>query len=272
MGRRSPRWHTFLCGPEMGEASVWHSVGADDIAVPDHSARAWFTRTSRARSRHIHSRACPAARRNRSMTGAESPSPWQEGRQPFSAQLESWLRSDEPKTVGHLTGLIDEKSFAVILLVLLFVPALPAPTGGITHVFEIIASIVAVQMIFGRKKPWLPKWIARRELGEATRGKAIPFIVRRVRWFERFARPRGARLLNRRTSVSALGVILLLFIVAAFVAPPFTGLDTLPALGVVIVSLGILLDDALIVAAGCVVGAVGVVLEIALGAALWRLL
>lgn len=53
----------------------------------------------------------------------------------------------------------------------------------------------------------------------------------------------------------------------AFFAPPFTGLDTLPALGVVLLSLGVLLEDALVVAIAVAVGIAGVALEIALGAA-----
>ncbi len=201
-----------------------------------------------------------------SSDGAPHPS------QPFSAILESWLESDEPKTVGSLTGLIDEKSYAVVLLVLLFLPALPIPTGGVTHVLEIMAMLVAVQMIAGRKELILPKRVLRRELGNTITGKAIPFMLRRVRWFEHLSRPRWARLLRSRVGVSVLGVVLLALIVGAFVAPPFSGLDTLPSLGVVIISLGILFDDILIVASGAVVGAVGIALEIALGAALWRIL
>jgi hypothetical protein len=53
----------------------------------------------------------------------------------------------------------------------------------------------------------------------------------------------------------------------AFLAPPFTGLDTLPALGVVLLSLGVLLEDALVAIAGIVIGAGGVVLEVVLGRA-----
>jgi hypothetical protein len=53
----------------------------------------------------------------------------------------------------------------------------------------------------------------------------------------------------------------------AFFAPPFTGLDTLPALGVVLLSLGVLLEDVIVVAIGLVVGVAGVVLEIVVGSA-----
>ena len=53
----------------------------------------------------------------------------------------------------------------------------------------------------------------------------------------------------------------------ALIAPPFTGLDTLPALGIIIISLSIILDDALMLLAGVLVGTVGSVLVIGLGAA-----
>jgi hypothetical protein len=51
------------------------------------------------------------------------------------------------------------------------------------------------------------------------------------------------------------------------VAPPFSGLDTLPALGVVLLSLSIILRDVVFVVAGGIVGTGGVVLIVALGRA-----
>ena len=50
-------------------------------------------------------------------------------------------------------------------------------------------------------------------------------------------------------------------------APPFTGLDTLPALGAVVISLGVLLEDFAVVLVGVAIGAAGVALEIILGRA-----
>ena len=54
---------------------------------------------------------------------------------------------------------------------------------------------------------------------------------------------------------------------AAFLAPPFTGLDTLPAMGVVLPSLGVLMEDFAVVVLAVVVGATGVFLELVLGKA-----
>src|SRR6476661_7945445 len=153
--------------------------------------------------------------------------------EPFSDQLERWLRSDGTKTLGALGDVFAEKSFAVTILLLMFLPALPLPTGGISHVFEAITIVLAAQMVLGRRTIWLPERWQRRELGTLTTGKAVPFMIRRIRWFERFSRPRGARLFRRRSFLRLVGLLLMGLAIGAAVAPPFSGLDTLPALGAV---------------------------------------
>jgi hypothetical protein len=74
-------------------------------------------------------------------------------------------------------------------------------------------------------------------------------------------------LFNHRLSSIVFGVLVLAGSAGAFFAPPFTGLDTLPSLGVVLLSLAVLLEDVLVAAVAVLVGAAGVVLEIVLGSA-----
>ena len=100
----------------------------------------------------------------------------------FSDELQDWLQADGPKTVGALGDAFEERGFAVTILLLMFLPALPIPTGGITHVFEVITIIIALQMALGRRTLWLPQRFKNRELGAAITGKAVPFITRRIRW------------------------------------------------------------------------------------------
>jgi len=90
----------------------------------------------------------------------------------FSDQLEQWLNGDTTKTLGALSHVFAEKSFAVTILLLMFVPALPLPTGGITHVFEVITIVLAAQMVLGRRTIWLTQRWRERELGAMTTGKA----------------------------------------------------------------------------------------------------
>lgn len=188
-----------------------------------------------------------------------------EGEEKFSDRLEAWLRGDEPKTLGSLVSLFGEKSFAVLFILLLAVPALPLPTGGITHVFEVIAMLLALELIAGRRQVWLPERWRRRDIGPAAQRRFTELLLKRIRWLERHSRPRLRVLLSHRLSGVVYGLVVLGLSATAFLAPPFTGLDTLPAMGVVVISLGILLEDSLIVLAGSLIGALGVVLVVGLG-------
>jgi hypothetical protein len=64
------------------------------------------------------------------------------------------------------------------------------------------------------------------------------------------------------------GLLLVGFCAAASVAPPLTGLDTLPALGAVLIGLAILLEDVIVYVVGTIVGTGGVILLVAVSAAL----
>jgi hypothetical protein len=184
----------------------------------------------------------------------------------FSDELEAWLQSDGPKTIGALDDAFAEKSFAVAIVLLMFLPALPIPTGGITHVFEVITFLLAIGMVIGRPKIWLPQRFRNRDLG-ALATKGLPFIVRRVRWFEKFSEPRLAFLFGHRWFLSIAGLLVMAFTTGSAIAPPFSGLDTLPALGVVVIGLSIILEDIVVFAIGIAIGVGGIALIITLGEA-----
>jgi 3-oxoacyl-[acyl-carrier protein] reductase len=183
----------------------------------------------------------------------------------ITAELEHWLQGDGEKTVASLIELFEEKSFAILFVVLLGVPALPLPTGGVTHVFEIIAILLAAQLIAGRNHIWLPKRWRSLELAGDRQQRFIAGLMRLIRRLERISRPRLRFLFDHRLSNIVFGVLVIAGSLGAFLAPPFSGLDTLPALGVVLLSLGVLLEDFAIVSVALVVGVAGVALDIVLG-------
>lgn len=185
----------------------------------------------------------------------------------FSEQLEGWLRGDAPKTLGSLGSAFGEKAFAVMILLLMFVPALPLPTGGISHAFEVIAALLAAQMVAGRSTIWLPaRWRAR-PLGALATGRAIPVIMRWTRRLEKLSRRRGTRLMQRRSFQRLVGLLLIGTAVTALFAPPFSGLDTLPGLAAVAICMGVVLGDLVLVGVGVVVETAGAVVVLTIGAA-----
>ncbi|HLB21401.1 MAG TPA: exopolysaccharide biosynthesis protein, partial [Solirubrobacteraceae bacterium] len=88
-----------------------------------------------------------------------------------SDQLERWLKGDDQKTLGGLIDAFGEGSFALIFVMLMAVPALPLPTGGVTHVFEVIVMLLALELIVGRRTVWLPERWRRLELSGAKQEK-----------------------------------------------------------------------------------------------------
>jgi hypothetical protein len=186
----------------------------------------------------------------------------------LSDQLEAWLVADRHKTVGDLVDTFGPSSFAVLFVVLMAFPALPLPTGGLSHVLEVIAMLLALELVIGRHEVWIPTRLRDRELKGLSSAKVQATLLRRIRWLERFARPRLSRLLDLRLTRSAIGVIVFGLCLAAFLAPPFSGLDTIPSLGVVVLSLGVLCRDLVIAAIGTLIGAVGVALVVFLGKAI----
>jgi hypothetical protein len=195
-----------------------------------------------------------------------------DGQSMLSDRLSEWLEGDEPKTIGGLCERFGPQSFAVVFVVLLALPALPLPTGGVTHVLEIVAMLLSLELVAGRREIWVPKRWRRTELKGLTGPKASGVLLRRVRWVERWSRPRLAAAVASPVARRLYGLTVLGLTAMAFVAPPFTGLDTLPALGVVVLSLGVLLSDALVVGIGLAIGAGGIGLVLALGHAVVRLL
>jgi len=182
-----------------------------------------------------------------------------------SGELEDWLQGDHPHTLGGLIEVFGERSFAVIFAVLMALPALPLPTGGATHVLEVIVGLLALELIAGRREIWLPRRFLRLELGSPARRKIINVLLRRIRQLERISRPRGRWLFGHRLSGIVYGAVVLALTATAFIAPPFSGLDTLPALGVVLLSVGVLLTDYVLAIAGLVVGVLGAVAVVGFG-------
>ena len=78
--------------------------------------------------------------------------------------------------------------------------------------------------------------------------------------------------MRSRVGEMMLGLVIAVFVVAAFVSPPLSGLDTLPSLGVVLIALGILLEDALFALLGSLVGTGGIFVTIFFGVQATRLI
>ena len=189
----------------------------------------------------------------------------------ISVELEAWFGSDRKKTIADLLDTFGPRSFAILFIVLMALPALPLPTGAVSHVLEILTMLLALELVIGRTDVWVPNRFRDRELKGLSSPKFRNVLLKRIRWFEKFSRPRMAGLLEKRLTGVAFGLAVFGFALTAFLAPPFSGLDTLPALGAVVLSLGVLLGDIVIAGVGVGIGAIGIAVVIGLGKAITKL-
>jgi hypothetical protein len=111
-------------------------------------------------------------------------------------------------------------------------------------------------MLFGKDEPWLPARLGRYRLSAkaitALRKRGIPFLRR----IERFSRP---RLLPIDDRIASRGVAVIVLLLGIVLVPPFPFLNTLPALAVLIMGVGLLNRDGLFIAIGALLTATVIV-------------
>lgn len=190
---------------------------------------------------------------------------------PFSDELERWLRSRQPKTLLSLDRVFAEKSFAVTFAMLMAFSALPIPTGGLSHAFGLVAALIALQILVGRRSLWVPQRWQDLKINRGMQERLIPALIRLIRWLEKYSRPRFTHILRSALTIRLYGLAVFVFSASVAVSPPFSGLDTLPAMGVVLMSLSVILEDFFLFVFGLIVGTAGVILMIFIGAAAFEL-
>lgn len=187
----------------------------------------------------------------------------------FSQKLEYWLNHDDTKTLGELVDVFGEKSFGVFFLITMALPSLPIPTGGLTDFVLLPAAIIAaLQMVSGRRTLWMPEKLRKQSIKGPIATKALPFLLRRIKSIEKISRPRMRGFLNNFAVRSIIGIVVAILALAAMVAPPFTGLDTLPSLGGVFIALAIIFEDLAMALIGLLIGILGVALLFAASGAI----
>jgi hypothetical protein len=189
----------------------------------------------------------------------------------FSRQLSEWLAAKKQRTLQDLIDKFKEKSFAILFLLLMAIPALPLPTGGVTHIFEIIVMLISLELIAGKRTVWLPKRWRKLHLPNNFQKSALPMLLKLIRHVEKYSRARLTKVLENALSLRLMGLIIFIFTLFAFLAPPFSGLDTLPALGVVIISLALIFEDLILAIAGLLIGIAGIGLIITLGKIVFKI-
>jgi hypothetical protein len=175
-----------------------------------------------------------------------------------SVLLREYVASlDRPSaSLGSLRDALGDRGFGVLLFIFALPNLIPVNIPLLSAVLGAPLVLLAMQLTYGRHKPWFPNWLARQSVSrqnfEAIVRRALPYIERA----EGLLRPRLTPLLSW-TGERLIGVALLVLTVVLALPIPFG--NWLPAFAICIIGLAMVEKDGLAVLVGVAVGAFSLV-------------
>ena len=165
----------------------------------------------------------------------------------------------ERLTVREIMAILQDRAFALLVVLLGLPNCLPMPPP-IPLVCGLLLALVAIQIVFGREAPWLPRQLLNRSVARTDVERAVGRAVPAFRRLERISRPRMT-FLDTPFTMRLMGAVILILSLGLLFAPPFVGQIPL-GLAVCLVGLGLVERDGLVVVGGLVVGSIGLTLSL----------
>jgi hypothetical protein len=167
-------------------------------------------------------------------------------------------------TVGEFVARLGDRTYGLLFLALAlatFVPAVPGFSGAVGCVLV----LVAVQMVIGRRSPWIPKVISARKLPAAHLQHGLQAAAGILRRLERICRP----WLEPFTTTAAERILgFIVMYLGAVIALPIPLIGNIPpAISVLALALGLLERDGLVIILGIVLALLATILTASLAGA-----
>ena len=164
----------------------------------------------------------------------------------------------EELSIAEVLEAIGERGYAPLTLILSLLAAIPL-TGavpGIPTVCGISIALVSIQMVFGKRYPWLPKRLTRMSIPRKRYSRVAEKLKPWTRRLDRLVKPR----LQSLVGPVAIRLIGLFFVLMAACMPPLEILPfaaATPASAIAFISLGLAGRDGLWVLLGFIPAGVG---------------
>lgn len=176
--------------------------------------------------------------------------------------------SDGTVTLDWVLRHLNERAFGLFLLVMALPCCIPF-LYGIPQVVALPLMLVSVQILFGRRTPWLPTKLGARTVTKESLQNLSDRAGPWLRKIEAVSRPRLTAL-SRPPIDRLVGLGLVLF--SASILVPLPGTNTVPGMAVVIISMGLLQRDGILILLGLLFGTAWIATLIVAGATLATLL
>jgi hypothetical protein len=180
----------------------------------------------------------------------------------LSLELQRYFFEEERPakvTLTEILQLAGERVFGFLLVILSLPSALPVPAPGYSTPFGFVLFILAVQLISGRKLPWLPVKISNHPMELNQVQGVIKAGLPWLRRIEMITRPRLSYICTSLPGRVTMGIAIALMGISMMI--PIPGTNTLPAMGIFVTGFGLIEDDGAISLAGLVLCLMGGILS-----------
>lgn len=158
---------------------------------------------------------------------------------------------EEKITLQQILALAGERIFGFLLVILSLPSALPIPAPGYSIPFGILIFLLAMQLIFGRKIPWLPEKMLKGSMKTTTARKFVEMGLPWLKRIEAITKPRLTYICTSYGGRIIIGGAIALMAISMMI--PIPGTNTAPAMGIFVTAFGMQEDDGFIVLAGLVI-------------------
>jgi hypothetical protein len=152
-------------------------------------------------------------------------------------------------TVGELLDRLGHKGFGLALLILTLPTIVPTP-GPVGMIFGSVIAVIALQVMVGARRLWLPGFLRRRTLPGSALRRGIAWVLPYFARAERLLSAHRLAFLTRGRARALLGIPV--FILAVAIALPIPFGNTAPALALLVFALGFIARDGAAIAAALV--------------------
>jgi hypothetical protein len=101
------------------------------------------------------------------------------------------IDGEDSVSVDDIVEVVGRRSFGPLLLVTGLLAASPvSAVPGMSTTLGVLVALIAVQMLLGRERFWLPRWVVKRKISRDKFCKGLGWMRKPAHFIDRFLKPR----------------------------------------------------------------------------------
>jgi hypothetical protein len=186
----------------------------------------------------------------------------------FSQEIKLLLQrlAEQPLTLRDILAETSERGFSLVIALLALPFLFPMPPG-LTAPFGGACLLLSMQMVLGKRSPWLPSKIANYQFPRSLSLVILQNLRRVTRILEKITRPRLAKIANNNWTWRLNGLCISWLTVLLISPIPFT--NPIPTMGILLLAVAAIESDGLLMCIGYILTILISLLFGLIGYALW---